>query len=107
MTLTKNRRFWDPFGSLTNARVIDIQASRRAIGLWNEGPDDAAHVLGPSHADIAVEPTRSQKMTVSWRRLAASFDSGTDDSVATSAMAEALRANPRAPRSPTRSSNDA
>ena len=43
---------------------------------------------GSSHADIAVEPTRAQNMTVSWRRSAASFDGGTDDSVATSAMAK-------------------
>ena len=31
---------------------------------------------GSSRADIAVEPTRSQNMTVSWRRSAASTAGG-------------------------------
>ena len=93
MTLTKNKRFWDPFGVADEClESLIFRHPGRAIGLWNEGPDDAAHVLGSSHADIAVEPTRSQNMTVSWRRSAASFDSGTDDSVATSAMAEGAAA---------------
>ena len=60
---------------------------------------------GSSRADNAVEPTRSQNITVSWRRSAASVDEGVGDGPLGSAticagpkLAIALRSRLRSPK---------
>ena len=45
---------------------------------------------GSSRAESAVEPTRSQNMTVSWRRSAVSSGRGTAGAVGATAIAGAL-----------------
>ena len=75
VTLTKNKRFWDPFGfadECLESLIFRHQAAQLAYGT--KAP------MMPRMSWGRGTPTSRSSRDRSWRRLAASFDSGMDDS---------------------------